>query len=85
MPAKIKPAAVLVNGKAAPSLAVRGHVVTVGLPLNSNVICRSFVPGILFISFMQSARLGNPARAGIYAIHVTVGSHALVARLVIHL
>jgi hypothetical protein len=84
VPATIKPAAVLVNGKAAPSLRVHRHVVSVGLPLNSNVICRSFVPGILWIGFTRSARLGNPARAGTYAIHATVGSHSLVARLAIH-
>lgn len=84
VPAKIRATAVLVNGKAAPSLSVRGHILTVGLPLNSNVICRSFVPGILWIDFTTSARLGNPVRAGTYAIHARVGSHTFVARLAIH-
>jgi hypothetical protein len=84
VPAKIRPAAVLVNGKAAPSLRVNGHVVTVGLPLNSNVICRSFVPGVLWIDFTRAARLGNPPRSGIYAIHARIGSHSFVARLATH-
>jgi hypothetical protein len=84
VPAKIRPTAVLVNGKAAPSVQVKGHTVTVGLPPNSNVICRSFVPGILWISFTSAASLRNPSRAGIYAIRARVGSHSFVARLAVH-
>jgi hypothetical protein len=84
VPAKIRPTAVLVNGKAAPSVQVKGHTVTVGLPPNSNVICRSFVPGILWISFTSAASLRNPSRAGIYAIRARVGSNSFVARLAIH-
>jgi hypothetical protein len=84
VPAKIRPTAVLVNGKAAPSVQVKGHTVTVGLPPNSNVICRSFVPGILWISFTSAASLRNPSRAGIYAIRARIGSHSFVARLAIH-
>jgi hypothetical protein len=84
VPAKTRPTAVLVNGKAAPSVQVKGHTVTVGLPPNSNVICRSFVPGILWISFTSAASLRNPSRAGIYAIRARIGSHSFVARLAIH-
>jgi hypothetical protein len=84
VPAKIRPTAVHVNGKGAPSVQVKGHAVSVGLPPNSNVICRSFVPGILWISFTSAAGLRNPSRAGIYAIRARVGSHSFVARLAIH-
>jgi hypothetical protein len=54
------------------------------MPPNSNVICRSFVPGILWISFTSAASLRNPSRAGIYAIRARIGSHSFVARLAIH-
>lgn len=81
LPARIARAAVRVDEKTAPSVTVHGRTATVGLALNSNVICQSLVPGTLRIAFTRAAKLGNPAHAGTYQIRAQVGMHSFVARL----
>jgi hypothetical protein len=81
VPAVIPAATVLVDGKAAYSLQVDAHVVTVGLAPIPRVICQSFVPGTLRIVFTRLARLGNPRRSGAYVVYARVGTHTFAAAL----
>jgi hypothetical protein len=83
MPSTIRPASVVVGDKTPPSVEVDGHVVTIALAPNSNVICQSFVPGMLKIVFTKAARIGNPLRAGTYRVRARIGSHTFAARLAI--
>jgi hypothetical protein len=83
VPSSIAASTVLLKDKAAPSVQVEGHVVTIGLEPNSNVICQSYVPSTLLISFTRSARLGNPLRSGHYLVRARVGSHSFSTRLII--
>src|SRR5262249_48307155 len=83
LPAAIPAAAVLVDGKAASSLKADGKVLTIGLAPMPGVICQSLVPGILKIVFTRSARIGNPSRAGVYAVRARVNEHVFLARLLI--
>ncbi len=81
VPSAIPTETVLVDGKAAYSVQVVGHVVVIGLAPIPAVICQSFVPGTLKIVFRRSARLGNPMRSGAYVVHARVGTHAFAATL----
>jgi hypothetical protein len=83
VPASIARSAVLVDGKAAPSVSVAGHTVSVALPPRPQVMCDAIGPGKLTIAFTHAARLGNPTRAGTYAVTATRQASTFVARLAI--
>ena len=83
LPGRIARAAVRVDDNAPPSVVLHGRTATIGLALNSNVICQSLVPGTLRIAFTRAAKLGNPAHPGTYAFRAQVGTHSFVARLLI--
>jgi len=81
LPARIAHSSVLLDGSAAPSVALHNRVATVGLPPVHGVICQSFVPGTLRVEFTRSAHIGNPVNAGTYNVHAAIGTHSFVARL----
>jgi hypothetical protein len=62
-------------------VSVSGHVVTVALPKPPQITCMSIGPGVLTISFAQSAGLRNPAAAGAYAVRTQLPKGTFVARL----
>lgn len=70
VPGTVGASSVLVNGKPAPSVSVSGHDVSVSLPLHRGVSCMVVGPGTLTLTFMRTAGLGNPAKAGTYVIRV---------------
>ena len=71
VPRSIGSAAVLVNGKPSPSVAVSGHDVSITMPLKRpGVSCMSIGPGTLTLTLTRAAGIGNPRAAGTYVIHV---------------
>lgn len=70
VPSSIDTASVLVDGKPAPAVSTSGHDVSISLPLHHGVSCMVVGPGTLTLTFMRSAGLGNPAKAGTYTIRV---------------
>jgi hypothetical protein len=71
VPAAIASTAVLVNGKPSSAVGVAGRTVTVDLPARPQIMCDVIGPGKLTIAFTLAAGLGNPLRAGTYAIVAT--------------
>jgi hypothetical protein len=74
VPAHVARTAVLVNGKPARSVAVRGHTVVVGMPTRPQIICDVIGPGRLTVVLTSRARIANPANAGAYHVSVRKGS-----------
>lgn len=71
VPGRMSSAAVLVNGKPAPAVDVSGHDVAITLPPRPRgVSCMVVGPGTLTMTLTRAAGLGNPKRAGTYAIRV---------------
>ena len=83
LPRTLSTSAVHIRGHAAPSVAVHGHLVAVGLPRPPAVICQSITTGTLTIQFMPAAQLRNPARPGTYAVLARVAGRAFSARLAV--
>jgi hypothetical protein len=79
VPASIAPAAVLVNGHRTSRVRVSGHTVSIALPAKGGITCHVVAPGVLELVFTRSARLGNPAASGTYAIHVRRNALRFVA------
>jgi len=73
VPRKIAVAAVRVNGRTAPTVAVKNRAVTVGLPVPHGIVCDSLVEGVLRIAIAPGASLRNPARPGTYSVRVRQG------------
>jgi len=83
VPARISATSVLVDGKAAPSVAVAGTSVTVGLAPPPQIMCDVIGPGRLTIRLTRSAGLGNPARSGSYLLRATRGATSFSTRFTI--
>jgi len=83
LPGAFPSAAVRIRGRTAPSVAVHGHLVTIGLPRPPAVICQSITTGTLVVRFMPSAQLGNPTRPGTYEVGARLGGRAFTARLAV--
>src|SRR5579884_178355 len=81
VPATIARSAVRLQGKAPASVAVAGHVVTIGVPAPTGISCFSITMGTLTTTFAPTARLGAPVRAGTYPVLARIGKHAFTARL----
>jgi len=80
LPARIPATAVLVDGHAAPTVSVAGHVVRIGLGVAPpRVMCDVIASGTLRLVFTRAAGLGNPARAGSYRLNATKGTAAFSA------
>jgi hypothetical protein len=83
VPAKIPPAAVLLDGKPAASVVRSGRRVLLALPPRPAVLCDVIAPGTLKVEFTRAATLGNPSAPGTYVLRVRKGSLALDAKIVI--
>jgi hypothetical protein len=83
VPASIRRSSVLVDGKAATSVRVSGHAVSVGLAPPPQIMCDVIGPGRLTIELTRAAGLGNPTRPGSYVLRVARGSTSFSARLTI--
>jgi hypothetical protein len=81
VPSAIARGAVLLQGKAPPSVDVAGHVVTIGIPVPTGISCFSITMGTLATTFTRAARLGAPMRAGTYPVAARIGRHSFTARL----
>lgn len=79
VPKAILADAVLVDGKHPPAVGVSGRKVTVELPPPPQVMCDVIAEGHVTIAFTKAARLGNPGRAGEYAIVARRGKTAFHA------
>lgn len=73
VPAHISPTTVLVNGKPARAVSVRGHRISVGMPSRPQVMCDVIGPGRLTIVLTSRAGVANPA-VGAHAVVVTKGA-----------
>lgn len=68
LPAHIATSDVSVDGEPATQVARNGQTVTVGLPIRHGPLCDVIAPAVLTVVFDRGALLGNPQRAGEYAI-----------------
>ena len=83
VPTRIARTTVLVNGKAARRVTVRGRVVSVGMPARPQIMCDVIGPGRLTIVLTPSAGVANPAKAGSYRVVARKGSSTFSAQLAI--
>jgi len=83
VPAAIPRTAVMVDGRPAGRVTVAGPLVTVTSVTPTGMMCHSVTLGPMAITFTRAAGLGNPARAGTYAVAVQRGRRALHGRLTI--
>jgi hypothetical protein len=83
VPRTIALAAVTVNGKAPSIVSVKGHVVTVGLPVPHGMICDSLVDGVLQLQIAPKASLRNPTKAGKYSVTVQQGHESYVVAVTV--
>jgi hypothetical protein len=84
VPRTIDGAAVLVNGKPAPSVSVSGHKVSIAMPpKRPGVTCMVVGPGTLTLTLTRAAGIGNPATAGTYTIRVRRNRLAFTAKVAI--
>ena len=83
IPAHIARTAVLVNGKPAYAVTVRGHVVSVGMSPRPQILCDVIGPGRLTIVLTSRAGIANPAKAGAYRVTARKGSMVFSAQLAV--
>jgi hypothetical protein len=81
VPANIAASAVLVDGKAAPSLTRSGSKILVGLPPQPRIMCDSITLGTLTIVLTKAAGIGNPKSAGTYALEADRVAQTFSAKL----
>jgi hypothetical protein len=81
VPAAIPASSVLVGTKAARSVAVAGHTITIALPVPQGAICDSITMGLAKIGFAHAAGLGNPKAAGTYRVRMRHAGEAFAAAL----
>jgi hypothetical protein len=81
MTAAIAGSAVTLNGKAPASTSVTGHVVTLKVAPPSGISCDVIGPGKIRVVFGTGAGLGNPMRAGTYAVAIRAGAASGTAHL----
>lgn len=72
VPASLARSSVLLDGKPAPGVQVKGRKVTVEMPPRPIVMCDSIGPGTLTIAFTRAAHLTNPA-TGRYRVSAVKG------------
>jgi hypothetical protein len=68
LPAQLTAGSVLVNRHPATQVERSGRTVSVALPVQRGPLCDVIAPAVLKIVFTSSAGLGNPLRAGTYAL-----------------
>ena len=74
---------VLVDGQPARSVSISGHAVTIGLAAPPRIMCMVIGMGRLTILLTRASGLGNPVRAGSYAITATRASSEFSASFAI--
>lgn len=67
----------LLDGKRVDASLGPGKTVSVTLPPRPGVMCDEIGPGTLTLVVGKNAGLGNPAKAGTYAVSARAASHAL--------
>jgi len=77
LPNAIPRSTVLVDGKGPAAIARSGRTVSISVA-RPQVLCDAIGPASISVTFERASGLGNPKRAGAYAI--TVGHGAQVAR-----
>lgn len=83
IPAKVRAATVLVDGKPTRSVTVHGHELTIAMPPRPAIMCDSITMGRLTLVLTAGAGVANPAAAGSYSVHASKGSLRFAARLAI--
>jgi hypothetical protein len=83
VPGAIPAAAVLVDGRPAGRVTVAGPLVRITSVTPTGMMCHSVAIGPMAITFTKAAGLGNPARAGTFAVGVRRGHRTLHGRLTI--
>jgi hypothetical protein len=83
VPAAIPAAAVLVDGRPAGRVTVAGPLVRITSVTPTGMMCHSVAIGPMAITFTKAAGLGNPTRAGTFAVGVRRGHRTLHGRLTI--
>ncbi len=68
MPAQIAAGDVLVDEGPATNVRRSGRTVSIGLPIRHGPLCDVIAPSVLIVVFDRGAGLGNPPRAGNYAV-----------------
>ena len=75
LPKAIPRSAVLVDGKPPTGVVRSGRTVSLSV-VRPQVLCDAIGPATVRVTFTRAARLGNPKRAGAYAITVGHGGQA---------
>jgi hypothetical protein len=75
--------AVLLDGKPAATVSLTGHLVGIGVPPRTGIICDVMSPGKLKIIFTPAAHFGNPPAPGRYAVTIRVGATSGTAHLIV--
>jgi hypothetical protein len=83
VPSSIAPGAVRVNTFPARKLSVSGSTVTIAGPALKGIMCHTVSEGIMRVVFTRAAGIGNPDRAGSYAVTVKHGLDAQRGTIVI--
>jgi hypothetical protein len=83
MPATLPSRDVLVDGAAARTAAVDGHVVVLTAGPRAKA-CGPFAGDAITVSFTDGARLGNPVTPGSYPVWMHAGRLAGTATLLVH-
>jgi hypothetical protein len=74
VPASIATGAVTVNTLPVPKVSISGSTVTFGGPPAKGIMCHSVTEGLMHVVFTRAAGIGNPDRAGTYAVSVKHGA-----------
>jgi hypothetical protein len=75
LPNALPRSAILVDGEQPASVTRSGRKVTLSVP-RPQVLCDAIGPATMRVTFTRAAGLGNPARAGAYAITVDHGAQS---------
>jgi hypothetical protein len=78
VPAKVAASAAHVNGQASSAVVVHKHSLTVAPPRTSAVTCDSIALGTVTVVLESTARISNPAHAGLYRVGIDTGSANVV-------
>lgn len=74
VPVTIGAGDVTVNTLPVKKVSISGSTITFGAPPQKGVMCHSITQGLMRIVFTRAAGLGNPSRAGTFAVSVKHGA-----------
>ena len=81
LPRTIPASAIAVQGKQPASVKLANRTLSITLAPPAGVICNVIGPGTAKIIVLRTAKLGNPASAGVYKLGVHYGMQTLQATL----